>query len=556
MRMQSVLSFCKKQPITLWMLCGVVGFFLIANTLWIQQDTSPPIWDMAGHSHRAAVTADLIAHGDVVSILTYDTIYPPFAYIVTAMHFLIFGFQVDIPQYSNALFVILYAASMWVLGKQLFQRTDITVLAVASSLLYPLLAHMTRIYELDFQQLAMVCATLAVWYKTKQLQHRGWSIAFGVIVACTLLTKWTAILFLVGPLGFLIIESLYTHWTKIEFRRRFLTHLAIAVGLAVLIAGPWFSMHLVTILISAHRTRNNVFSVPFESIWSLGNIFFYPTQIIRTVGWPVLFFSLAGSVVLFQKNKRAFLLLAIWIVVPYLIMTFLLYSKESRYFLSAYPVIAFTAASILLIQKKYIAMTGATLLLLFGLLFWSETTWNVRLFPENVYRAIHFTNYVYGYDQFGFGFPYPTQHHPDIARIAQAIQSDNAARQSSIEEQQRMRIAVVPNSMFLTAQQIQYYNVLAGVDRVSAVNTWDYQLSTLVRGDDWRAQLQQADYIITKTGDQGPEIWGKKLSAIQKEEKAKKSLFSDFELLTEYPVTTQEYTPQTVRVYFNPHPAR
>ena len=90
-------------------LIGVITCIAAINIVWISIDSSPPIWDIAGHSHRAAVTADLLANFDFTSILTYNTIYPPFAYSVTALHFLLFGFHADIPQYSNVFFLIVYA---------------------------------------------------------------------------------------------------------------------------------------------------------------------------------------------------------------------------------------------------------------------------------------------------------------------------------------------------------------------------------------------------------------------------------------------------------------
>ncbi len=545
-----LLDLLQKTPLSAWLLILCVAGYWLVNVVWIWLDSSPPIWDIAGHSHRAAVTADLIANFDFKSILTYDTIYPPFAYSITALYFLLFGFHVDVPQYSNIFFLIVYVWSMWAIGKQLFKRTDVAVLAIITSLFYPLLAHFTRIYELDFAQLAMVCASIAVWFKTEQLQNRKWSLWFGVVIACTLLTKWTAILFLIGPLGFLIIEALWQQRQETVFRKQFFIHLAIAVFAAVVIAGPWFALHLKTILISAHQTRNNIFSVPYENLWSLGNMLFYPTQILRTVSWPLLIFSIIGSVVLFFKNRRTFWFLLVWILVPYLLMTFVLYSKESRYFLSAYPVLAFTAGSLLLLEKKRIAWTLTGMLLILGAWIWLETTIVTRPFPQTFYQFIRFENYVYGYGQIGFGFTDPTHYHHDIAQISDAIQRDAATRFPEGSEVYRLNIAVVPNSMFLTAQQIQYFNVLNGLDRKMNFYEFDYSLSTKVRSSDWREQIVKANYLITKTGDQGPSIWGPALKDIAKEEKKKDSeIFAQFELIDSWDFYGTENGTQTVRLY-------
>ncbi len=530
----------------------------IIHSIWIHFDSSPPIWDIAGHSHRAAVTADLLATGNLWPIISYDTIYPPFAYVVTAIHFLLFGFGVDIPQYSNIFFVGVYVWSMWVIGMRLLKRADVTAVAILLSLLYPIVAHFTRIYELDFAQLAMVCAAIAAWFKTDQLQNRTWSIWFGVVVACALLTKWTAILFLIGPLGFFIIEALYQKRSDRKFQKTLLQHLGAAIIAAVIIAGPWFLLHLKTILISAHQTRNNIFSVPYENLWSLGNIVFYPWNSIRTITWPLALFSAIGSVVLFLKNRRAFWLLLAWLVVPYVLMTFVLYSKESRYFLSAYPVFAFFAASVLLadhghwkfVHWKIVSRVVIACAMTIGIWSWIETSWNVRLFPESFYNTIGYSQFTYGYQGFGFGFTHPTHHHETIGNISQRLKNDIDLRYSGESEIRRIDIAVVPNSMWLTAQQIQYYNVLNGLDRADGLHDFDYSLSTKVRNSDWREQMMKADYIITKTGDQGPTIWGPALKDIAKEEKNTDSdIFAQFELIDSWEFYGTEKGTQTVRLY-------
>ena len=544
------ISTLKKQPITFWGLLVCIVVYIATNSVWIHIDSSPPIWDIAGHSHRAAVTADLIANLDFASILTYDTIYPPFAYSVTALHFLIFGFQTHIPQYSNIFFVIVYVWAMWEIGKRFFKRSEVSLVAIIISLLYPLLAHFTRIYELDFAQLAMVCAAIAVWFKTDQLQNKKWSIGFGGIVACALLTKWTAILFLIGPLGFFIIEALYQKRHDKRFQKIVIQHLIFAIVTAVIIAGPWFVLHLKTILISAHQTRNNIFSVPYENLWSLGNVLFYPSQVLRTITWPLLLFSLGGSIVLYRKNRRAFWFLLTWILVPYLLMTFVLYSKESRYFLSAYPVLAFTAASILLLEKKRIAWALCSIMVLLGVWVWSETTIGYRLFPQTFYQRIGFENTVYGYGKIGFGFTDPTHYHHDIDQISASLKTDIESHYPEGSEVHHIDIAVVPNSMWLTAQQIQYYNVLNGLDRKNTFYEFEYSLSTKVRNQDWREQIVKADYLITKTGDQGPTIWGPALKEIAKEEKKKNSeIFAQFELIDLWDFYGTENGTQTVRLY-------
>lgn len=529
-----------------WGLAALIAAFVASNIVWIALDQSPALWDIAGHSQRAALFGEWIRGLHPNALLQYSTIYPPFSYAVTGAGFALFGLHRDIPQYTLILWLVLLMISTYSIAATLYRSRTVALLSTFLLMAFPLVAHFSRIYDLDFQSLAMVAASVAALLKSKHFQKTGWTNAFGVLVALAILTKWTSVLFIAGPALFVLVDSIRLK----HFSKATALNLCMAAALTLAIAGPWYWIHGATILESASQTRNNFFSVPYENLWSADNITYYARQIARTVTWPLAIVAgLGGVFMLARRNKSdAFVLFAF--VLPYLVMTFVLFSKESRYFLPAFPWVAVSMA-VLIAQLRRARWLAGGIIVLIALIAWTETSWGTRLFPDAFYKHAQLES-AYGYQTIRphdpkFGFTQPTQHHTNLHEVPTAIQNDINARPF---DKPTINIAVVPNSMFLTSQHIQYEMRLAGLDAPDQTPAFDYSVSSHVRGSDWQNAITGADYLITKTGDQGPPIWGKSLADIANEETNPDSaVFSEFELLHEWPLNGIEHETQTMRLY-------
>lgn len=537
------MRFIKTHAAFLCLLAAIV----LSNIVWIWLDTSPALWDISGHSERALEIAQLFSTGHIGRIFTTPGIYPPFAYMVTAIGFLVFGSHADIPQYSLLIWVIVCAISLYSIGLQLFKRRDVATLAVFLCFGFPLFAHFTRIYDLDFPLTACVTAAVAALLKTDKFTHKKWTVAFAILCGMAFLTKWTAFLFLVVPTLAVLIPALHTRY---EHRRK-IAHLTLAVIIIAAMTVPWYTLHAREILATAAATRKNIFSVPFENLFSIGNITFYSNWIIRGITWPVALVSLAGLIATFVRRKFADGLLLLWIAVPYVIMTFAFYSKESRYLLPVLPALALlTAALIMHIRGRkqliYTVIVGGI-----ALIFWLQTSFNIHLIPSSAFASLRLQN-TYGLqtvsvDKPYFGFTYPTQYHTNIPEVVDAIAYD--LDPADIHDN-TLHITIVPNSIFLTAQQIQYNARLTGLDTPEKIYTVDYSISSAVRNAGWEEAILNSDYLITKTGDQGPAIFGPGLPAVAKAEKrGDTDTFGQFELVHTWELNGIEQEPQEMRLY-------
>lgn len=517
------------------------------NIAWISADQSPPLWDIAGHSNRSAYFAQLLQQGELKAIFNFQTIYPPLAYLVTAIFFLAGGWSALIPGLSLLPFLVLFILATYSLTYSLFQRRGLALAAAALALAYPLLAHFTRIYDLDFPQAALIIAAMACLLRTDQLTKRWWIVWSAVAIALAILTKWTAVLFIVVPLFWELALAIKQ---KVGVKR-VLISVAIIAGLVLAIAGPWYLMHGREIYTSSIATRNNVFSVPFENLWSWGNVSFYANQTIRGITWPLAIAFMIGLICLGGKYKKQFWYLLSAIIVPYLILTFALYSKESRYFLPLFPLIAIVTVGLFLAlpgRLRWVVGGGVGAV---AAIFWLQTSFGAPVISRQARDDLRLAD-TYGFQEITtlkpfFGFTYPTSYQSNIPEIADALQAEIEANRIAGET---VKVAVVPNSIFLSGQPVEFYARLNGLNQPGGKYRLDFSYSSKVRGKDWREQIIQADYLITKTGDQGPSVWGPALKEVREAEQNGDQIFTEnFELIQAWPLRGIEGEEREARLY-------
>lgn len=527
---------------------------LLSNIIWIALDQSPPLWDIAGHSERSLTVAELMRAGNWYSVLTMDTTYPPLAYSVTALVWWLAGHHADVPHYSLLLWVVVYGVALYDIARRFFSDNRYAVLTVGVSLCYPLLAHFTRIYDLDFPLTAMVVASTAALLRTNELTNRRWVIGAALLVAAALLTKWTAVIFLAGPLlGTLIVawRSPATQHTRI------IKHLLLASGIVAALTAPWYVLHYQTIVHIWGVAAQNSFTIPTEHVLSLANVLYYLKQMMRGMSWPLGALAIYGaSIVVRQRLKtsrwpQAAWLPLLWFGVGYILITFVFTSKESRYILPLYPVAALFTVMAVQSFSEFWKKWSVIGLVCFALSLWVQTSFGVGLLPRSIIQELYLTT-TYGIQQptterVMYGFTSPTAWHTAVWEIPNAIMAD---RQVQPVTDRPLVVAVVPNSIFLTSQQVYYAALLKNLGPI------EYRLSTALQSERWRAVLPRADYIITKTGEQGPKIWRGHLNEIVREErhwrkqrKPRDNVFAQYELIQTWPLNGIEKTPQEMRLY-------
>lgn len=537
-----------------WMIGLFIFVFSFGNIFWIREDTSLPLWDIAGHSERSAHYADLLKHGWTLAPFTQDYIYPPLPYFIAAIGFLVAGQYEDVPQFSFLFWVIVYCLGLYIIGLEIFQKRWLALCIVALSFAFPILAHFTRIFDLDFPLTAAVTLALALLLRTKHFSRRLPSILFGIAFGAALLVKWTAIVFILGPL---LVECIAVLRDKkngvlLNFLTKPVQNIFISCLLTLLVGAPWYILHGRNILASAIATRHNIFSVPYEELLSFGNAWYYVERIYLGSTWILALLALFGFILWIRDRhqpQRWFILS--WFFISYFVMTFFFYSKESRYILPVYPVFSILIMKCILQWKRKLSIALAAFVVMWGSIIFLQTSFRVPILSGDLIRFLGL-RHAYGFriitpEKPGYGFTFPTHYQQNTKKISASIFAD-------IQKEKRtgtINIIIVPNSIFLTAQQIKYYGRLMGLDTLNNPFTVRYDLSSAIRkGEDWKTIMLQADYVITKTGDQGPAIWdGTRLKAIEQEEKKKTSFFDNFVLLETWDLRGIEGSPKKARLY-------
>ena len=86
------------------MLAGSFLYLVVANLIWIWQDTRPPFWDMAYHQTAALRILDAFTTGGVASITAVPELtgfYPPLYHSIVAAFYRVCGPSVDAAQLAN-----------------------------------------------------------------------------------------------------------------------------------------------------------------------------------------------------------------------------------------------------------------------------------------------------------------------------------------------------------------------------------------------------------------------------------------------------------------------
>jgi len=528
-----------------WPEYSLLALLLLSQIIWISLDTSPALWDLAGHSSRAVQVSQLVLHGNLRTLFHLETIYPPLTYLVTLPFFVLSRWHGDSPQWSLLLWNALAAWGLYTIAWKLYSRRDLAILSCALFFLWPLPAHFSHIFDLDFPLTAICLATLAALLSTDRFRSKRWTIIHGITIGLALLVKWTSFIYLIAPKLAYIAWS----WTRTTDRRQLIRRVILSGLLGTLIALPWYAVYTSDILRSAVATRHNVFSVPYEDLTSVNNALFYIRWMIRSMTLPMLALSGLGLLLMAWRRKLGSLIILTWTIAPYLVLTFALYSKESRYFLPSMPALAIAAGFALTRLRGKMKVVAITLTLLWAGVFWVHSAWT-PIIPDAVVDKLKLTR-VYGVQAVKpespyFGVTQPTQYQIGVMKdlptaIAAVLPTLDTAT---------INIAVVPNSIYLSGQQVQYGLRLERLEWPSGPYRFDFSPSSRVRGAGWREALADADLIITKTGDQGPLVWGPYLPEVATAEATlDPDTFGSYQLVADWQVTGIEKEPQVMRLW-------
>ncbi|OGL21248.1 MAG: hypothetical protein A3K12_14150 [Candidatus Rokubacteria bacterium RIFCSPLOWO2_12_FULL_71_19] len=454
-------------------LLALLLLFLAAVTAaWVMLDRRPPEWDHANHLERAVACHRILAEpgrdraGEIIAMSSF---YPPVVACAAGLLYFLFAI---VPLTAQAViwgFLAVGTLAVYGIGRRLL---DAEAGLVAAFLLgmAPFVVFSLTNFQLDLPLAAMVAVTLYALVRAEGFSRLGWSVLTGVALGLGMLTKPPFAAYVLPPLAWCAWGAFRAPDRGPRLRR-----LLLALGIGLVIALPWYGPRLVGLPM---QILNRSFKQAAESghapALTTGSLLYYPRVFQPQFGLLAAPLAACGLWALRRMPRARGLL---WSAMLPLVVFLLIQNKNLRYTLPLLPAAALAAAAGL--QRLAPAWRR-------GL------TWSCLLLG------------VVQVSSAAFALPPPPAVPPLLGAVVFSRAPDRGdwRQREALEAILRAaggrpaRVAVVPNDNYFSLSNFRYAAVR---ERLPL---------TLTRA--WDGSPLGVQFVILKTGDQGPDFASEK----------------------------------------------
>jgi dolichyl-phosphate-mannose-protein mannosyltransferase len=498
--------------------------FVAAVAPALRETGTPPGWDQSIHLRDSLVYERILRHPALVGggvlgailrgseefpLLTPSGYYPPFVPGITALFYLVAGRSYETAMAAQILFLAFLVFGTWGLGNRLL-GAPVGLAAGLMLLAAPGIRMNAEEYMLDLPLAAMVVTSAWALWSSDGFVRRDRSLLFGVLAGVGMLTKWSFFLFLALPVAWVLV---WPPTASPAPRGRRWGNVALALLAGGAVAAPYY-LPILPILIRktivhAGGAADGVAS-PFTSSSASYHLEALPRKLF---GWPLTITAAAGIAGFLWRgegSRRVRTLLLAWASSLYLIFSFLVANKQSRYLLPWIPVILLMAAGGLAAMwrraaagRELLAMGMLILLPATGLAGSWRTEdrgdWNIR---------------------------------PLVARLGKAVDG-----RSDLQGRTPM-LGVIPDTREVNGPTIAYYAARQGlpvtvvqlVNRMKRYVAVDVGLDPFGRDDFYKA-FDRYDFVATKDGVNAVPPWEEVVPGMQAYFEQR---ISEFEMLASF----------------------
>lgn len=241
--------------VVIGVLAALIGFYAIANQLWLEQGTSLYGRDVAGHLQLVTKfhyqIQDILQNNDsffdqltrTVFLFHEDSLpihhtymWPKLVHISTAVVCFIFGLSQSVMIHWNIFFFAVLIISTYLIGRYCYSEKAGLFAAVLIGL-FPAIYGQSRKFGLDFPLIAMTALNIYVLLRTEKFNRRGYSVLLGITFGLGVLTKGQLILCLAGPIIYCLIYSLKR---KTAYRSSISLNMLIFIIISAAISALWW----------------------------------------------------------------------------------------------------------------------------------------------------------------------------------------------------------------------------------------------------------------------------------------------------------------------------
>jgi 4-amino-4-deoxy-L-arabinose transferase-like glycosyltransferase len=509
--------FFRRFPRNTLILLVIWGLGAICDRIWLSLDNSIPAWDQADYLTGTLNYLTALQNPQFGNYEWWQSFWlqsskiPPLTYIVTGIFQGILGVGKDQSMVVMLLFSAILTASVYGLGKVLFNST-IGLWAAALCQVLPGLYRLRLEFLLDYPLAAIVtfsffCFTLWHFQVEKGqgeqtlfsslLKSSLLAALFGISLGLALLVKQTALFFLFTPIAWVGIVTLrHLRWVK-------LLQLIGSLWVSSWIFGGWYRTNWLTILTSGKRaTIDSAIAEGDAPLNSIGAWLYYWQQLPQQVSFPLLLIPIFALLFYWAKfgterengqeeqgGKRrnisspipsipqSLKWLGIFLIGAYLLSS-LNMNKDARYVIPYFPAFAvflaygLTRFRTLLAKRIRWGTLGLAVLLMV-----------LNLFPVGGFAGDLITQ----------ALSPQAKHRPQM--VSAIPHKEIIAEIIRTEPYLRATLGVLPSTDKINQHNLNYYGALA--------NFQVYGRQVGIRKRQIEQDMRSLSWFLTKTGEQG-----------------------------------------------------
>lgn len=495
-------------------LLGALALFTLALAPSLRETGTPPAWDQSVHLRDSLVYERLLGDPAALSfdtlrailrgsedypLLTPSGYYPPLVPGVTALLYRVAGRSYEVAMVTNVLFLALLLAGTWGLGNRMLGRPA-GLLASLLLLAAPGIRLSAGEYMLDLPLAAMVVLSTLALLGTERFSRRGRSVAFGALCGAGMLTKWSFFLFLAAPVVLVLLSAARESRRGGSSAAGRRVNLALALLAAFLVAAPYYAP-ILPVLVRKTLVHAGGAADGFTSPFTPESVRFHLEALPRKLlGWPLSLAVAAGILLLARRRgeaRRAGLFLGVWALSLYVLFTFAVVNKQSRYLLPWLPVLVTAGAG--------------------GI----ADLWRSRepkAGPARVLACLLLALPLAGL------FPGPRPEPAEDWKVSVMVESLERDLPPRLPEgKQAWRMGVLPDMRRINGPTVAYYvsrrglpvTVVQLVNRMKRHVPVEVGLDPFDRGDFYET-FDGYDYLLTKTGENAVPPWESVVPAMQR----------------------------------------
>jgi 4-amino-4-deoxy-L-arabinose transferase-like glycosyltransferase len=462
-------------------------FEAIVIYLVLSRDTRPPAWDPSTHLY-IALDYYFPLHSFQIDrflkqILFAPKPFPPLFHVSLATEFLFTGVSHQYAAMANCFFLLVIYLSFYLLGRK-FQIQDEIPFSILLFSSFPIVQWITRSVLIDMSLIAVTFLFAAMLYDRNVFLDPKAARWAGLAFSLGFLTKQSFIFFALPMLLYLFLRNRQQLFDRSFLRGVFIFLKWASISLA------WYLLHIISVMKKALEVTRWGVAAGQPNPFSLASITYYLRAFYEVQANTGVLFLLAVAILLVWKNwSEPQKFLVVWIIGGYLCLTFLMRTKDPRYSAPLLPAIILLATLGLSRFPRFVrvSIVALSLLLYGGTVGYLFGVFNSSAFARSLLEKPQ-AQKLFQSSGIALNEFLPKSEDWKVTDCIDAIIAKRG-------KQAKIFIGVLPSSQFFNHGTFLYF---AKAKRTS------FEIREFSAVTDPEAALNGLDYLVTKTGDQGP----------------------------------------------------